>query len=437
MKQKLTLFLSFLTVAVGAFAQSNINNYQKRSLFGIHMNALDVNTPLNWKNNTGSRGLAGLKEQDLGFSLSYWKLIAPRVDLSIKGTLMFHDYAAVDRNLYNSNFNQVGVELEPSVNIKAFNDESVFNAFLTVGIGGGVYSKKVGAYIPTGVGLQANIGNTTYFMLQAQYRFTLTKDVLLNNLFYSFGVAQRIGREEPKVVLPPPPPPVVDRDGDGILDTDDKCPDVPGLAAFQGCPDRDGDGITDADDKCPDVSGIAKYTGCPIPDTDGDGINDEDDKCVTVKGLARYQGCPIPDTDGDGINDEEDKCPSEKGAASNKGCPVLSDYAFNADNVQFETGSAKLTKKAMLELDKGVVILNDHPSLNVAIHGYTDNTGKPEKNLELSQKRADAVKLYLVQKGISGDRLAATGFGIENPVADNNTPAGRAKNRRVEFKGNN
>jgi hypothetical protein len=130
MKQKLTLFLSFLTVAVGAFAQSNMNNSHKRSLFGIHMNALDVNTPLNWKNNTGTRGLGGLKEQDLGFSLSYWKLIAPKVDLSIKGTLMFHDYAAVDRNQYNSNFNQVGVELEPSLNIKAFNDESVFNAFL-------------------------------------------------------------------------------------------------------------------------------------------------------------------------------------------------------------------------------------------------------------------------------------------------------------------
>lgn len=86
---------------------------------------------------------------------------------------------------------------------------------------------------------------------------------------------------------------LADRDNDGILDADDKCPDVAGLAALQGCPDRDGDGIADGDDKCPDVAGLAKYEGCPIPDTDGDGINDEMDKCPTEKGFARYQGCPI------------------------------------------------------------------------------------------------------------------------------------------------
>jgi len=83
------------------------------------------------------------------------------------------------------------------------------------------------------------------------------------------------------------------------------------LASLKGCPDRDGDGIADIDDKCPDVKGLARYQGCPIPDTDKDGINDEEDKCPTVPGVARYQGCPIPDTDGDGVNDEEDKCINE------------------------------------------------------------------------------------------------------------------------------
>jgi Thrombospondin type 3 repeat len=122
------------------------------------------------------------------------------------------------------------------------------------------------------------------------------------------------------------PQPIVlvakDTDGDGINDTDDKCPDVKGVAALQGCPDRDGDGIADKDDKCPDTIGLARLQGCPIPDTDKDRINDEEDKCPTVFGYARYQGCPVPDSDGDGINDEEDKCRDLPGPESNKGCPL-------------------------------------------------------------------------------------------------------------------
>jgi hypothetical protein len=113
-----------------------------------------------------------------------------------------------------------------------------------------------------------------------------------------------------------------DSDLDGVNDSDDKCPDVKGLANLDGCPDADGDGIADYLDKCPDVIGQARYQGCPVPDTDKDGINDDDDECPTVFGYARYQGCLIPDTDGDGVNDEEDKCIQEAGPVSNKGCPL-------------------------------------------------------------------------------------------------------------------
>ncbi|MBK5270689.1 MAG: outer membrane beta-barrel protein, partial [Bacteroidia bacterium] len=110
-------------------------------------------------------------------------------------------------------------------------------------------------------------------------------------------------------VLPP------DRDGDGIYDKDDKCPDVPGVKEYDGCPvpDTDGDGINDLEDKCPTVKGVKEYMGCPIPDTDGDGINDKEDKCPTVPGVKEYQGCPIPDTDKDGILDVDDKCPTVPG----------------------------------------------------------------------------------------------------------------------------
>jgi outer membrane protein OmpA-like peptidoglycan-associated protein len=196
--------------------------------------------------------------------------------------------------------------------------------------------------------------------------------------------------------------------------------------------DSDGDGILDKDDKCPTVVGLPRYQGCPIPDTDSDGINDEEDKCPTVAGLAKYQGCPIPDTDGDGINDEEDKCPTIAGIAENGGCPQIN---FKAGNVQFVSGSATLTSGAKAELNKLAKILNeDYKDIKINIAGHTDNSGIPEKNQVLSINRAESVAKYLVSKGVNESRLTTTGFGQDQPVSDNTTPAGKAKNRRVEFK---
>ncbi|MBC6492445.1 OmpA family protein [Flavihumibacter stibioxidans] len=241
----------------------------------------------------------------------------------------------------------------------------------------------------------------------------------------------------PVVIAPPPPPPPADTDNDGINDNEDKCPTVAGLAKYNGCPvpDTDKDGINDEQDKCPSVPGIAKYNGCPIPDTDKDGVNDEEDKCKDVAGLARYQGCPIPDRDNDGVNDEEDRCPDLSGPADNGGCPKLEASKFNASAVQFVTGSSTLTAAAKKELDKAARILNEqYPQLKVEIAGHTDNTGKADKNQLLSEKRAAAVKTYLVKKGVGDDRLTTVGLGQDQPVADNATVAGRAKNRRVEFK---
>jgi OmpA-OmpF porin, OOP family len=248
-----------------------------------------------------------------------------------------------------------------------------------------------------------------------------------------FGTGREIG--------PPPPPPmpvVTDRDGDGIPDAEDKCPDLRGLAALQGCPDRDGDGIADGDDKCPDVVGVSRYQGCPIPDTDKDGINDEMDKCPTVPGVSRYMGCPIPDTDGDGINDEEDKCINDKGPATNFGCPVISEEIIRkvnraAENIFFVTKSSQLLAKSFPKLNEVVTILNENPSLKVSIEGHTDDVGKDDVNQTLSDDRAAAVKAYLVSKGISESRLSSAGYGETKPVADNKTAAGRAKNRRVEM----
>ena len=439
MKQKLVLLFSLVLISSGLFAQvTDYSSAKKGTLFGIHFDAIDFKTPVTWKNTSGPRDFTGLKDMDFGFSISYWKGLTSRIDFSTKINTLIHNYSAEDRNIATTK-TEVGIELEPTINVKALKDNNFVNPFLTVGIGGGYYTGEWAAYVPTGVGVQLNFNSTTYLIIQAQYRWTLDDKKLKNNLLYSFGLAQNFGKEKkPKVVPPPPPPPVLDRDGDGVNDVDDKCPDTPGLAALQGCPDKDGDGIADGDDACPDVAGLAKYKGCPIPDTDGDGINDEQDKCPTVKGFARYQGCPIPDTDGDGVNDEEDKCPSRPGPASNQGCPVITKEVIEklnvaAKNIFFATGSFKLLPKSFKSLDEVATIMKSDDLYQIQIDGHTDSQGDDAKNQTLSENRAKAVKDYLVSKGVPEARTASAGYGETKPIADNKTAAGRAKNRRVEL----
>ncbi len=217
--------------------------------------------------------------------------------------------------------------------------------------------------------------------------------------------------------------PVPDTDKDGIDDEHDSCKTVAGIARYHGCPipDTDGDGVDDEHDSCKTVAGIARYHGCPVPDTDGDGVDDEHDSCKTVKGFAKYKGCPIPDTDGDGINDEEDKCPTIPGVKENNGCPeikkeIKQKVNFVSHNILFATASDKLTDDSYLGLDDLVAILNKHAELKLSIEGYTDTVGTPERNIVLSQKRADAVKNYLVSKGIAENRISSVGHGQDSPI---------------------
>jgi OOP family OmpA-OmpF porin len=232
-----------------------------------------------------------------------------------------------------------------------------------------------------------------------------------------------------------------DKDGDGVADAVDKCPDVRGEVRLRGCPlsDRDHDTVMDEDDKCPDVFGSLKYNGCPTPDTDGDGVNDEADLCPYKPGPADFNGCPIPDSDGDGLNDKDDNCPTVAGVKENKGCPaikreIVEKVNYAAKKIFFAPGSDKILPASYSALDNVATILKANATLKLVVEGHTDSVGKPASNLVLSQKRADAVKNYLVQKGLDANRLEAIGYGQERVVADNSTPAGRAANRRVELK---
>jgi OOP family OmpA-OmpF porin len=230
-------------------------------------------------------------------------------------------------------------------------------------------------------------------------------------------------------------------------------PPAPALPQPTPPQDTDRDGIPDISDACPTDPGPAnddpKKNGCPLPkDTDGDGILDVDDACPTEPGLRnddpKKNGCPPPkDTDGDGIFDDVDKCPNEpetfNGYQDEDGCPdevpaALKKFTGVIEGINFKTGSADITKNSNVVLDKVVQVLTDYPDVRIEISGHTDNVGKPEFNRELSQKRADAVKQYLINKGIKPERLTAVGFGLEKPIADNKTAAGKAKNRRTEFR---
>ena len=227
-----------------------------------------------------------------------------------------------------------------------------------------------------------------------------------------------------------------DTDGDGIPDKDDACPQVKGLKEFNGCPDTDGDGIADKDDACPEVAGPKEFNGCP--DTDGDGIADKDDKCPDVAGPAENGGCPWPDTDGDGVLDKDDLCPEVAGPASNKGCPEPNDddqKRLNqyAKTILFDTGKATIKFESAEILNQIINVLKKFPNSRFRIEGHTDSTGNKQKNIELSQNRADAVKIYLIQGGIASDRLESKGYGPEKPIASNKNKKGRALNRRVEI----
>ncbi len=343
------------------------------------------------------------------------------------------------------------------------------------------------AQIPVGGGINFRLAKNFYLNTQYELRFAPGDDNFDNNQL-GIGIWMPFGgkeKEEPPVELPP-----ADADGDGIADINDKCPQEPGMAEFEGCPDTDEDGIPDKDDDCPEVAGDAAFNGCPdtdgdgladakdkcpevagpidnngcpiqdtdgdgvpdaqdncpdnagpaslngCPDSDGDGVVDKDDQCPNTAGLAALNGCP--DKDNDGVTDAMDKCPDKAGPASNQGCPELKKeekevLKFAMQAIEFETGSTRLKSSSNQVLNQVADILKKYPEYNVRIDGYTDSVGSRASNQSLSEKRAKACYDYLASRGIPLSRMAYTGYGESNPIADNINKEGRQRNRRVEF----
>jgi|GEM_PF-836728 OOP family OmpA-OmpF porin len=213
---------------------------------------------------------------------------------------------------------------------------------------------------------------------------------------------------------------VVDTDQDGVSDEADRCKNTPIDAKVDkyGCPlDSDGDGVYDYLDECPDTpeSVSVDNKGCPL-DSDNDGVYDYKDNCPDTKtGLSvDDKGCPVPTS-------------SDKVVVTEEGTWIYKD-------IQFNTGKTSINENSAAVLDEVVKLLKQNNELKLEIQGHTDNRGDTAFNYRLSQQRADAVKNYLIEKGIKSNRLTSKGFGPSKPVVTNDTVGGRSQNRRVEFK---
>jgi OOP family OmpA-OmpF porin len=233
----------------------------------------------------------------------------------------------------------------------------------------------------------------------------------------------------------------LDADGDGVVDSFDKCEDTPaGVEVyFNGCPvDTDGDGVPDYMDECPDTPMEIKEVdakGCPA-DSDGDGVLDKVDECPGTPGGVRVdtRGCPV-DTDGDGVPDYRDRCPNTPRGirVDESGCPLLADQLGMVRRIHFDFDKSTIGEDAEDMLDEVAKALKGNPRARVTIEGHTDSRGLERYNLGLSLERAEAVRDYLVAQGVARENVEVVGEGERSPMASNETDEGRGENRRAEF----
>lgn len=462
---------SFTCLIIACLMLANLSVAQNRQGVGIHFGAYDFYGPQNdtyWlsnQNHYSYNDTKGVYDTTIRKSLkwnpmvrvTYWFQASKNFDISLGLSLASLDYP---NDIHDSEYvttyrnNVSGVrhdkflaELDVRFNYNILEKERyIVSPYLFAGLNGAYHNIFFGADIPLGLGLNFNLthSHNLFFNLESAYKIAATAHDV-NHLQHSAGLIFwfKPGYRKPQTQTQSIPDTIatqshiIDSDGDGIPDNEDACPTVAGTAQFNGCPDSDGDGIPDRDDACPLVAGLAQFNGCP--DSDGDGIPDNKDKCPYAAGPADRQGCPVPDRDGDGFTDDVDKCPDVY-SKTNGGCPeirkeIITQVENAAKAIFFETGKATIKKVSFKSLDAVVAVLKSDATLYADIEGHTDNVQpKTYTNMELSQKRAEAVRDYFVSKGVDAGRLTAQGFGDTQPVADNATAAGKAQNRRTVIK---
>ena len=361
-----------------------------------------------------------------------------------------------------------GLHVEPRLS-------SVTRLFVDVDLGTGFTGSRRRLMVGSAVGLEFDVSRAVSLgpvirygqVIQPEEYADGTPDPFPQDArFASIGlsIALRVPRAAPAAApLPPPPPPppvVLDTDGDGVPDPDDQCvTEPPGDhpdPTHRGCPDRDSDrdDVFDREDLCPSTAQGAHpdpdRRGCPDGDGDGDGVTDHADRCPTTIATPRSDpdrpGCPLADADGDGIPDVNDRCPNQAETFNNiddaDGCPdrpplvTLSDGVIRIlGTINFTTASDRILGRRSFEiLDSLVALIAAHREIaRLEVQGHTDDRGDRAANQELSQRRADAVRLYLVEHGINGARLTSHGYGADRPLVQGTTREALAQNRRVEM----
>lgn len=194
MRQKLFLVITLAFLATAAMAQKTktvgfAKGQIKPTLFGIGFSLSDFNAPKNFGSNSNATTLP-IADMSAGVAVSYWKGLTPFIDFSAKLNGIFHDYSAIYYKTPGKT--EIGLELEPTINFRPLKDENAWAPYISTGIGLGLYTNHLGSYVPFGAGIQFNASNTTYFMVQAQFKWSITPNVIGNSMFYSIGFAQNI-----------------------------------------------------------------------------------------------------------------------------------------------------------------------------------------------------------------------------------------------------
>lgn len=409
-----TVFILFFT---SVKAQNEVEPWQ--FFFGI--NAVDTFP-------TGAVGSGDLFEEFL--TIDHWNIAPYPSYIGVKNYIgagfsfgtrfsfnsikQYGDTPASD-NYYN-------VDGIVSYNLNTLFKGKTLMPFLEMGVGYSIFDEQGAGYFNLGAGIEIWLGpkKKTALTLETIYKNT-GETYGVKHFQHLMGLAFLFGAKK-------------DLDGDGIPDKEDACPEVAGIALFNGCPDTDGDGIQDAEDACPEVAVITSLNGCP--DTDGDGIQDEEDDCPNTPGIPALNGCP--DADGDGVKDLEDQCPDEAGTKENNGCPEITQEIIErlqeiGKIIYFATNDSKLNERNNQILDEVFNTLQNYSSYKVVVEGHTDSSGQASFNQELSEKRANSVMRYLIEKGMAPSRVSAKGYGETRPAVSNDTAEGRRENRRVVF----
>ncbi len=348
-------------------------------------------------------------------------------------------------------YKQRGIQVD---GLYFFDRDRSIDPYLVGGIGG--LQTKLGTNKDTnmmanvGAGVMHMIGDSISLRADARYRLDDDdKSVAMEDRFgdwiVNIGLAIPFGGSKAAPAAAPvaaamaePEPVVMDSDGDGVSDANDRCKNTVAGAKVNanGCEvDSDKDGVVDRMDRCPATPAGAKVDakGCEL-DGDKDGVVDRLDRCPSTPAGVKVdaKGCEL-DSDKDGVRDSADRCANTAAGVKVdvKGCEIQDVIVLKG--VKFNSGSADLTEGSKTELNEVAATLKKHAELKVEVGGYTDNTGSRAFNVSLSQRRAQSVVDFLVSQGVNAGNLSAKGYGPASPIADNGTAAGRAENRRVEL----